>query len=162
MGKRNRNVEVSGEVAAVEVSGEVSAVETPKAPKGRAVKMNGVVYAFGERKPLKRAHAGVAATIDGAAGTAVVIPARNFSDTRVWVTLGDGTVGRFLVPPGVDVADGVVIESTTETVAYNREALRTKTETRVRKVAADEGAEGDEGGEAAAEGDEVTEGEIEA
>ena len=122
MSKRNREVAV-----------EVVAVVTPEvetAPKGTFVKMNGVVYPFGERNPLKRAHEGVAVTIDGEAGTAVIIPARNFSDTRVWITVG-GKVGRFLVPAGTEVA-GAKIEATTETVKYDREAVRTKVETRVK------------------------------
>jgi hypothetical protein len=115
-------------------------VETVSAPvakrePGTFVKIGTAVYPFGERKPLKRAHEGVAVTVDGKSGTAVIIPARNFSDTRVWVTLGDGRVGRFLVPAGTEIA-GAVIVTTAEAVKYDREAVRTKTENRAKAAAA--------------------------
>lgn len=132
MAKRKSEVAVETPVAAAEV-----------APRGTFVKIGTAVYPFGERKPLKRAHEGVAVTVDGKAGTAVIIPARNFSDTRVWVTLGDGRVGRFLVPAGTEIA-GAVIETTSEAVKYDREAVRTKTENRAKKgeaAPADEAAE---------------------
>jgi hypothetical protein len=110
-----------------------------KVAKGRAVTLNGVGYSFGARDPLKREYAGLPATIDGAAGSVVIIASRNFADSRVWVTLSDGTVGRFLVPPGVDLSGELVIESRADAVAYDREALRTRSETRARKAATDNG-----------------------
>lgn len=129
MARRDRSA--AEPVAVVETA--VAAPVAEKAPAGTFVKIGTAVYPFGERKPLKRAHEGVAVTVDGVAGTAVIIPARNFSDTRVWVTLGDGRVGRFLVPAGTEIA-GAVIETTAETVKYDREAVRTKTENRAKAV----------------------------
>jgi hypothetical protein len=109
------------------VAVEVTATPKVKAPKlGYHVSLNGVGYLFAKRDPLKKEHAGSAATICGVEGTVVIIPAREFADNRVWVTLPNGDTGRFLVPKEVDLTGELVIDVVEGSIEYKREDLRVR------------------------------------
>ena len=117
---------------------EAEAPKVPKAPKlnyhiGLSVNDGEQTkHVFAKRDPLKREHQGYPATIfdqEGAEydGSVVVIEAREFKDNRVWITLPNGDVGRFLVPKDV-VLVGQKLEITIieGTIDYDREALRVR------------------------------------
>lgn len=99
------------------------------------VMMNGAAYSFAARKALKRAHAPVAATINGESTTVDVIVAKNFADNRVWIH-SPSLTGRFLVPATVDLTGTLEILVADGSAKYDREALRTRTETRAKKSVA--------------------------
>ena len=132
---------VSAEVAP---NNEVDVPKEPKAPKlNYHLEVNGVPRLFAKRDWLKREHPTVAATVTDEAGnqyptTVVIIPAREFADTRVWIQLPNGDAGRFLVPASeLDLTVTMDIKIVTGSIKYEREVLRVRPKVERKKKASD-------------------------
>jgi len=105
----------------------------PKAPKlNYHLEVNGVPRLFAKRDWLKREHPTVAVKLVTESGeevdtTVVIIPAREFADTRLWIKLPNGDAGRFLVPAAeLDLTQPMTIKIVEGAVKYEREVLRVR------------------------------------
>ena len=148
MGKKDKKVNQVQDAPATTEAGSTEPKAT-KAPKlGYHVSLNGKGYAFAKRDPLKKAHSGVKATVGGEETTVVIIAAREFADNRVWVTLPNGDVGRFLVPKEVDLTGDLVIDVVEGSIDYKREDLRVRPKVERAKKGEAKTAEGTEAAEA--------------
>jgi len=104
----------------------------PKAPKlNYHLEVNGQPRLFAKRDWLKREHPTIPATVEYNGQveqtTVVIIPAREFADTRVWIKLPNGDAGRFLVPANeLDLTVNLNIKIVTGSIKYEREVLRVR------------------------------------
>jgi len=119
-------------VATVAENNEVDVPKEPKAPKlNYHLEVNGQPRLFAKRDWLKREHPTVPATVEYNGQVeetiVVIIPAREFADTRVWIQLPNGDAGRFLVPASeLDLTIQMNIKIVEGSIKYEREVLRVR------------------------------------